>query len=162
MQIAQYQASLDIEDAEMISAEAEFANSLMQYEHHAESSYRGSVMGRSFVQRDKEECYDRMMKDYFIERLRFPAHDFRKLTSAFRMLTNGCSADSTDEYCRLAESTAIENLKRFCKAIEGIYGATYLHKPNHEDLKRLLRKANKRGFPRMIESLDYMHWEWKN
>ncbi|KAM1483524.1 hypothetical protein COP2_036425 [Malus domestica] len=78
------------------------------------------------------------------------------------MLANGCSADSTDEYCRLTESTVIESLKRLCQAIQAIYGATYLRKPNHEDLKRLLRKANKRGFHSMIGSLDCMHWEWKN
>ncbi|XP_050125703.1 uncharacterized protein LOC126602943 [Malus sylvestris] len=142
----------------------------MQSEHHDESSHRGSVTGRSYVHRDREDCHDRMMKDYFIKRPRFPSHDFRrrfrmrrelfesilnafvnhdhyfarrldatgrhglsphqKLTSAFRMLANGCSADSTDEYCRLAESIAIENLKHFCKAIEGIYRATYLCNPN--------------------------------
>ncbi|TQE01946.1 hypothetical protein C1H46_012444 [Malus baccata] len=78
------------------------------------------------------------------------------------MLANGCSANSTDEYCRLAESTAIENLKHFCKAIEGIYGATYLCSPNREDLKRLLCKADKKGFLGMIRSLNCMHWEWKN
>ncbi|XP_068326478.1 uncharacterized protein [Pyrus communis] len=66
----------------MINAEAEIANSLMQYEHHAESSHRGSVTGRSFVQRDREKCHDRMMKDYFIERPRFLALDFRR---RFRM-----------------------------------------------------------------------------
>ncbi|XP_070677774.1 uncharacterized protein [Malus domestica] len=150
----------------------------MQYEHHVESSYCGYVTKRSFVQRDREECHDRMMKYYFIERPRFPAHDFRrrfrmrreifesilntvvnhdhyfarkinvvgrqslsphqKLTSAFRMLANECSANSTDEYCRLAETTAIKNLERFCGAIQATYGATYLCKPNHEDLKRLL------------------------
>ncbi|XP_068344131.1 uncharacterized protein [Pyrus communis] len=135
------------------------------------------------------------MKNYFIERPRFPVHDFRrrfrmrrelfesilnavvnhdhyfarrldatgrqglsphqKLTSVFRILANRCSADSTDEYCRLAESTTIENLKRFCKAIEGIYGATYLRKPNREDLKRLIRKADKIGFPGMIGKFRY-------
>ncbi|CAN6695013.1 unnamed protein product [Malus baccata var. baccata] len=118
MQMTQYQARLDIEDAEMISVEAELANSLMQYEHHAEYSHRGS--------RDREKCHDRMMKDYFIER------------------------------------TAIENMNRFYQAIEAIYVATYLRKPNHEDLKRLLRKADKKGFPSMIGSLDCMHCEWKN
>ncbi|CAN6685118.1 unnamed protein product [Malus baccata var. baccata] len=174
----------------MINAEPELVNSLMQYKHHVESSHRGSVTGRSFVQRDREECHDRMMKDYFIECPRFPAHDFQrrfrmrrehfesilnaivnhdnyfvrkinvvgrqslsshqKLTSAFLMLANGCFANSTDEYCQLAESTAT------------IYGATYLRKPNCEDLKRLLRKADKRGFPGMIGSLDCMHWERKS
>ncbi|XP_048421246.1 uncharacterized protein LOC125468829 [Pyrus x bretschneideri] len=174
----------------MISAEAEFANSLMQYEHHAKSNYRGSVMGCSFVQRDREECCDQMIKDYFIKCPRFPTHDFRmrfqmrrdlfesilntvvnydhyfprkinvvdlqtisphqKLTFAFWMLANGCFANSTDEYCRLAETTAIENVKRFYKAIEAIYGTTYLHKPNREDLKRLICKADKKGFASMI------------
>nr|XP_028952431.1 uncharacterized protein LOC103436365 [Malus domestica] len=202
MEMAQYQARLDIEDLELINVEAELVNSFMQYEHHGESSHRGSVTGRSFVQHDRKEYHDQMMKDYFIERPRFPAHDFRrrfrmrrelfegilnavvnhdhyfarkidvvgrqslspyqKLTSAFRMLANGCSTDSTDEYCRLAESTAIKNLNRFCQAIQAIYGATYLRKPTREDLKRLLRKADKKGFPGMIGSLDCMHWELKN
>ena len=76
--MAQYQARLDIEHAELINAEAELVNSFMQYEYHGESSHRGSVTGRSYVQRDREECHDRMMKDYFIERPRFPTHDFRR------------------------------------------------------------------------------------
>ncbi|XP_068314967.1 uncharacterized protein [Pyrus communis] len=142
MQMAQYQARIEIEDVELFKAEAELVNSFMQSEHHGKSSHRGSVTGGSYMQRDREECHDRMMKYYFIERPRFPAHDFQrrfrmrrelfesilntvvnhdhyfarrldatgrqglspyqKLTSAFRMLVNGCSADSTDEYCRLA------------------------------------------------------------
>ena len=164
--MAQYQARLDIKDLELINAEAELVNSFMQYEHHGESSHRGSATGHSFLQRDREECHDQMMKDYFIERPRFPAHDFRrrfrmrrelfegilnvvvnhdhyftrkidavgrqslsshqKLTSAFWILANGCSTDSTDKYCQLVENTTIENLKRFCKAIKCIYGATYM------------------------------------
>ncbi|XP_009370109.2 uncharacterized protein LOC103959481 [Pyrus x bretschneideri] len=199
MQMAQYQARIEIEDAKLFNAEVELINSFMQSDHHGESSHHGSITRRSYMQRDREKCHDRMMKDYFIERLRFPTHDFQrrfwirrelfesilsvvvnhdhyferrvdaagrqglsphqKLTSAFRMLANRCSTDSTNEYYRLAESTAIENLKRFCKAIEGIYGVTYLRNPNHEDLKRLLCKAEKRGFPGMIGSLDCMHWE---
>ncbi|XP_048435371.1 uncharacterized protein LOC103944459 [Pyrus x bretschneideri] len=142
MQMAQYQARIEIEDAKLFNAKVELINSFMQSEHHGESSHRSSVTGRSYVQRDKEECHDQMMKNYFIECLRFPAHDFRR---RFRM-----------------KSTAIENRKRFCKAIEGIYRATYLRNPNREDLKRLLRKADKRGFPGIIGSLDCMHWEWKN
>ncbi|XP_008347755.2 uncharacterized protein [Malus domestica] len=180
MQMAQYQARIEIKDAELFNAKDELVNSFMKFEHHGESSHRGSITGSSYVQRDKEECHDRMMKDYFIERPRFLAHDFQrrfrmrrelfesilnaivnhghyfarkidvigrqglsphqKLTSAFRMPANGCSTDSTDEYCRLAESYVIENLKCFYKAIEAIYGAIYLRKPNREDLKRLLRK----------------------
>ncbi|CAN6678043.1 unnamed protein product [Malus baccata var. baccata] len=197
MQMVQYQARIDIKDVELFNAEVELVNSYMQSEHHGESSHRGSVIGSSYMQRNREECHDQMMKDYFIECPRFPAHDFRrqfwirreffesilnavanhdhyfvmrldatgrhglsphqKLTSVFRMLANGCSVDSIDKYCRLAESTVIENLKRFCKAVEDIYGATYLCNPNREDLKMFLRKADKKRFPGMIRSLDCMH-----
>ena len=87
--MAQYQASLATGDAKITNEEAEFANSFMQYEHHGESSHRGSVTGRSFVQRDREECHDQMMKDYFIERPRFPAHDFRRRFRMRRELFEG-------------------------------------------------------------------------
>ena len=53
MQMTQYQASLATADVEMNNEEAEFANSHMQYEHHAESSYPGSVTGHSFMQSDR-------------------------------------------------------------------------------------------------------------
>ncbi|KAM2346610.1 hypothetical protein ACFXTH_010332 [Malus domestica] len=78
MHMAQYQASLATTNAKMNSEEVEFANSLMQYEHHAKSNYHGSVTGCSFVQRDTEECHDRMMKDYFIECPRYLPHNFRR------------------------------------------------------------------------------------
>ncbi|KAM1505479.1 hypothetical protein ACFXTO_001461 [Malus domestica] len=43
-----------------------------------------------------------------------------------------------------------------------VYKDEYLREPNQEDLNRLLRKAEDRGFPGMIGSLDCMHWDWKN
>ncbi|KAM1092484.1 hypothetical protein ACFX19_020059 [Malus domestica] len=73
-----HQASLAIGDAEMNNEEAEFTNSLMQYEHHTTSSYHGSVTRHLFVQRDIEECHDWIMKDYFIERSRYPPYDFQR------------------------------------------------------------------------------------
>ncbi|XP_050133213.1 uncharacterized protein LOC126609311 [Malus sylvestris] len=163
MQMVQYQARIDIEDAELFNAEVELVNSFMQSEHHGESSHHGSVIGSSYMQRNREGCHDQMMKDYFIECPRFPAHDFwrqfwmrRKL---FESILNAVA--NHDHYFAMridaTESTVIENLKRFCKGIEGIYGATYLRNPNREDLKRFLRKADKKRFPDMIRSLDCMH-----
>ncbi|KAI5334043.1 hypothetical protein L3X38_024176 [Prunus dulcis] len=74
------------------------------------------------------------------------------------MLAYGCSANSTDEYCRLSESTALECLQKFCSFIEAVYGQWYIRSPNPTDLYRLLHKASRRGFPGMLGSLDYMHW----
>ncbi|XP_070667483.1 uncharacterized protein [Malus domestica] len=134
--MAQYQTSRATADAEMNAEEAEFENSIIQYQHHAKSSHHGFVTRRSFVQRDREECHDQMMKDYFIEHSRYSSHDFRIWFQIRKELFESIlNADSTDKYCQLVENTTIENLKRFCKAIEAIYGATYLRKPNHKDLK---------------------------
>ncbi|KAI5351118.1 hypothetical protein L3X38_004009 [Prunus dulcis] len=78
------------------------------------------------------------------------------------MLTYGCSAYSIDEYCRLGGSTALECLQKFCSVIKARYGQWYLRSPNPAYLYRLLHKVSRRGFPGMLGSLDYMHFEWKN
>ncbi|VVA40492.1 PREDICTED: ALP1, partial [Prunus dulcis] len=54
---------------------------------------------------------------------------------------------STDEYCRLGESTALECLRKFCSIIEVVYGQWYLRSPNSSYLYRLLHKTSHRGFP---------------
>ena len=86
----------------------------------------------------------------------------QKMTVALRMLAYGMSADSIDEYVRIGESTTIECVKRFCQGVVDIFGPEYVRSPNATDIIRLLRKANQRGFPGMLGSLDCMHWEWKN
>ena len=85
-------------------------------------------------------------------------HPYQKLTSAFRILAYGISADLTDEYCRLAKSTALENLRRFVSAVIEVYGGHYLRSPNAEDTARLLAIGEQRGFPGMLGSIDCMHW----
>ncbi|VVA41037.1 PREDICTED: putative nuclease HARBI1, partial [Prunus dulcis] len=66
-----------------------------------------------------------------------------------------------DEIAGMGKSTALESLVRFCDAIETLYIRVYLRRPTHRDLQRLLQKAEARGFPRMIGSIDYMHWHRK-
>ncbi|CAL2269964.1 unnamed protein product [Prunus armeniaca] len=62
----------------------------------------------------------------------------------------------------MGKSTILESLVRFCDAIETIYTRDYLGKPMLRDLQRLLQKAEARGFPCIIGSINYMHWQWKN
>ncbi|XP_030963853.1 uncharacterized protein LOC115985017 [Quercus lobata] len=86
----------------------------------------------------------------------------QKITAAHRMLAHGVAADFMDEYVRIEESTAIESLKKFVKAVVDIFSKEYLRSPNNEDIARLLVNGERRGFPRILGSIDCMHWKWKN
>ncbi|CAL2254469.1 unnamed protein product [Prunus armeniaca] len=78
------------------------------------------------------------------------------------MLAYRSSADQVDEIARMGKSTILESLVRFCDAVETLCTRDYLRRPTPRDLQRLLQKAESRGFPEMIGSIDCMHWQWKN
>ena len=86
----------------------------------------------------------------------------QKITAVFRMLAYGLPADATDEYVKIGESTTIESMKRFCRAIVEVFGERYLRSPTPNDVARLLHIGEQRGFPGMLGSLDCMHWKWKH
>lgn len=86
----------------------------------------------------------------------------QKITAALRMLAYGTPADAVDDYVRIGESTAIESLRRFTKAIVEVFGNQYLRRPNNDDIARLMAIGEQRGFPGMLGSIDCMHWRWKN
>ena len=55
----------------------------------------------------------------------------QKKTSTIRMLAYGVAADAIDDYVRIGESTTIESLKRFVRAIVAIFSNEYLmSRPN--------------------------------
>ncbi|KAL5701750.1 hypothetical protein ACHQM5_027059 [Ranunculus cassubicifolius] len=87
---------------------------------------------------------------------------YQKMGASIQMLAYGAPADSTDQYFRMAESTALLCMKKLCAEIVKIHSAQYLRTPNEDDMARLLNVAELRGFPGMIGSIDCMHWEWKN
>jgi hypothetical protein len=70
--------------------------------------------------------------------------------------------DLVDEYMRMSESTCIEAMYNFCRAIIAVFGEVYLREPNLKDTQRLLSINEKRGFPGMLGCIDYMNWEWEN
>ena len=111
---------------------------------------------------EKVEAYD----EYFTQKrdaLGNPGlRPIQKITCVIRMLAYGGAADSTDEYLRIGESTALKSLMHFCDAICHIFGEEYLRHPTTDDLNRILKINENRGFPGMLGSLDCMHWVWKN
>ena len=86
----------------------------------------------------------------------------QKCTAALRQLAYGAGADTIDEWLKLARTTSSECLDQFCEGIIECYGEEYCRRPNVEDTQRLLAKAEERGFPGMLGSIDCMHWQWRN
>ncbi|XP_008361258.2 uncharacterized protein [Malus domestica] len=172
----------------MFNAEAELANSLRQYEHHVESSYHGSVTGHSFVQRDRKECHDRMMKYYFIERPRFHAHDFRRRFRMRRELFDSIlnTFVNHDHYfARKIDVVGRQSLSHHQKLISAFQMLANrcsadltddaIENLNHfrQAIQAIygatyLRKLNSEDLKRLLRKagkigfLDCMHWEWKN
>ncbi|XP_028091286.1 uncharacterized protein LOC114291631 [Camellia sinensis] len=86
----------------------------------------------------------------------------QKITVALRIFAYGVAVDFMDEYVRIGESTAIESLKYFVKAVGDIFSNEYLRSPNSNNIAKLLAVGESRGFPGMLGSIDCMHWKWKN
>ncbi|XP_019190221.1 PREDICTED: putative nuclease HARBI1 [Ipomoea nil] len=112
-------------------------------------SHGGSISGHRVIHRDREDG-------------RLGLSTLQKVTAAFRILAYRVAADATDEYIQIGESTSIESLKRFCRAVVEVFGQCYLRAPDANDVARLLEIGERRGFPGMLGSLDCMHWTWKN
>ena len=54
------------------------------------------------------------------------------------------------------------SIYKFCQAVIEVFGPEYLRQPIAANTERLLATNAARGFPSMLGSIDYMHWEWKN
>lgn len=86
----------------------------------------------------------------------------QKRTAALRILAYGTASDYIDEYLRIAESMAMESLRRYAKAVIEIFSDEYLRSPNSNDIAKLLAIGENCGFPVMLGSIDCMHWTWKS
>ncbi|XP_071680058.1 protein ALP1-like [Lolium perenne] len=86
----------------------------------------------------------------------------QKCTAALRLLAYGAAADTIDEWLKLARQTSSDCLDILCEGIIDCYGEMFCHRLTVEDTQRLLAKAEERGFPGMLGSIDCMHWQWRN
>nr|XP_023895246.1 uncharacterized protein LOC112007173 [Quercus suber] len=154
----------------------------------ASTSRRCSVHPCRFIWCNPLQGHDRLFHDYFAETPVYPPNVFRmrvkatepyfdqkrnvantlglfslqKMIATIRMLAYGVSANFIDEYLRIGETTAIKSFKKIFKAVVSIFSEEYLRSPNNNDIARLLVVGQHRGFPRMLGSIDCMHWKWKN
>jgi hypothetical protein len=72
------------------------------------------------------------------------------------------AANTIDEYLKLEKTTALECLQYYCLGIIECFGDEFLYHPTVIDTQHLLAKAEEREFPDILESIDYMHWQWYN
>jgi hypothetical protein len=68
------------------------------------------------------------------------------------MLAYGVVGDLVDEYMRVSESTCVDSMHKFCRAVIEVFGEVYLGEPTMEDTQRLLSIKEKRGFPVCLEA----------
>jgi len=78
------------------------------------------------------------------------------------MLAYGGPADELDAHLKMGESTVLETLREFVMTVSKVFGKEYLRPPRSEEIEHILIINLARGFPRMIGSIDCMHWEWSN
>jgi hypothetical protein len=62
---------------------------------------------------------------------------------ALRMLAYEIADDTLDDYLRMAESTTIDCMYIFCRAIVAVFGETYLLTPNAADQLRYWHKMQR-------------------
>eukprot|EP00267_Zea_mays_P044613 XP_020396818.1 uncharacterized protein LOC109940876 [Zea mays] len=109
------------------------------------SEMKRSIMHLEDTESDEEVDHDMLImmgeykkrKNKQYKRRRGSVFGHQKVTAAFRQLAYGVPADYVDEYLRIGESTAIECLRKFVRAVCEVFGPEYMRAPNKADTIRL-------------------------
>ncbi|XP_062030454.1 uncharacterized protein LOC133746262 [Rosa rugosa] len=163
----QIRRSQDEDDEEMMATNAIVMAAVAEEsgnQHRGHGSHPGRAPNE---ERFREERGKGMLADYFVDRPVFKDPDFR---TRYRMSLNLFMRISTDlcQYDRYfvqrSDATGKVGLlpEQKMTAALRMLAYEYLRAPTAADLRRLLAKAERRGFPGMIGSIDCMHWQWKN
>jgi hypothetical protein len=81
----------------------------------------------------------------------------QKCTAALHQLAYGMAEDTIDEYMKLGNIIALECLEYYCSGIIECFGDEFLRSPTVTYTQHLLAKAEERGFPGMLGSINCMH-----
>ncbi|GJW77700.1 RNA-directed DNA polymerase, eukaryota [Tanacetum coccineum] len=157
---------------------AQYFEYFKQYEtlenKEGESSIRNSEKHtRRYIPCEREVAKEKLRRDYFGDENNPPIHPeeyfqrmycfspIMKCTSVIRQLAYGSSPDAFDEYLQVAERCSRECLWNFTKCIYVLYVEEFLRKPTLDDVQHVYElHERKHGLPRMLKSIDCMHWEW--
>ncbi|RWR94254.1 putative nuclease HARBI1 [Cinnamomum micranthum f. kanehirae] len=120
--------------------------------------HRGSIQGHAVIHRGRISRHHRLYNDYFSENPIYTPSQFSKeVTNAQTSFSSNCKC-SGGSCC--ASSLDLSALQKVTAAVRMLaYGVAA---DAVDDYVRIAEKGERRGFPRMLVSIDCMHWMWKN
>ncbi|KAL5752126.1 hypothetical protein ACOSQ2_022633 [Xanthoceras sorbifolium] len=139
----------------------------LNQEDNDQPCHRGSIPGYKVIHRGREEAKHNLWDDYYTKNPQYNESIFRRRSrmgrSLFLCIVNEVRrhdnyfVQQRDGLGRLRMSSLqkiIVVFQMLAYAVMKVFGEHYLRSPNADDVARLLQIGEKRGFPRMLGSLD--------
>nr|XP_043638067.1 uncharacterized protein LOC122609073 [Erigeron canadensis] len=118
---------------------------------------------RRYIDRDREEAYAILMRDYFVEDSKFDEPFFRHRFRMSKRLFLKIVGDIEANFSYFKEGTSRESMEYFCDAVVNLYQKKFLRRPTSHDLALITQAHEERHhIPGMLGSLDCTHIEWGN